>query len=74
MILYIYKVNNSMTDRIAICPRCKRPAKDTRTLLGGVARDIGNTFKCDNCGYRGPYITLTVEEYEKLLKEEKKEK
>ena len=63
-----------MTNRIEICPRCRKPAKDSRTLIGGVIRDIGNTFKCGNCGYRGPYITVTPEEYKKLLEEEKKEK
>jgi len=60
-----------MTNSIAICPRCKRPARDTRVFMAGLVRDISDSFKCDNCGYRGPVITLTVEEYEKLLKEEK---
>ncbi len=62
-----------MPDEIAICPRCKRPAKDSRAFVAGLVRDISDTFRCDNCGYRGPYATLSVEDYEKLLKEEKKE-
>jgi len=63
-----------MTDRIAICPRCKKPAKDTRMYMAGLVRDISDSFRRDNCGYRGPVITVTPEEYKKLIEEEKKEK
>lgn len=58
-----------MEKRIAICPRCRKPAKDTRGLLAGFMRDISHSFKCDNCGYRGLPITMPIDEYKKMMKE-----
>ena len=59
-----------MTEDIAICPRCMKPAKDTRMYMAGLVRDFSDTFKCSHCGYRGPYITVNRVEYKKYKKEQ----
>lgn len=59
--------------RIAICPRCKRPATDSGDYFSAPYYIGMSTFKCSYCDYRGPPITLTIDEYKKLLEKEKKE-
>ncbi len=58
--------------RMAICPRCKKPAFDSRNYFTASYFTGMSTFKCYKCGYRGPPVTLTVDEYRKLLEKEKK--
>lgn len=58
-------------ENIEICPKCKKPAVESSDYHAALYYVGGSTFKCSKCKYRGPYVTVSLKEYEKLMKKKK---
>lgn len=56
------------------CPSCKRilDAKDfMNSALLGALDSILPTFQCKSCGYSGPSISMSQEDYQKWIQDTK---